>query len=398
MKLAIVSPYPPEITGIGQYGYHISRLMARSGQFKQITVLAGSRLPASANGSVPALKVKYAWRPDQLSVGPAILKALQQEKPDLVWLNVGASVFGRSPLANFCGFFSLLPLRSLGLPTAVTLHELVELADLKSLHAPGGRLALYGARLLTRMAIQADVVCLTIGRYVNWISLQHPRLPCVHIPIGAYQTPERLPDASSPELLYFASLAPYKGIEVLLDAFSLLREKMPGLRLTIAGAEHPRFPGYLEALRREYGWLPGVHWIGHVPEEQIRDLFARVQLVVLPYLASTGSSSVLYQAAVWGRALVVSDLPELRAAAGESGLEVTLFKNRDAPSLAAAIQELLDSPGRRCAQAEHNFYAIQHRPPEATGYAYLRAFNLALEARRSPKRIDVPAIFTSEAV
>jgi hypothetical protein len=36
---------------------------------------------------------------------------------------------------------------------------------------------------------------------------------------------------------------------------------------------------------------------------------------------------------------------------------------------------------------EHNFAAIQRIRPENTCRAYLQAFNLALEARRSSKRI-----------
>src|SRR3972149_5411351 len=49
MHLAIVSPYPPNITGIGQYGYYVSRLLAQSGVFHRITVLTG----ASVADAVP---------------------------------------------------------------------------------------------------------------------------------------------------------------------------------------------------------------------------------------------------------------------------------------------------------------------------------------------------------
>jgi glycosyltransferase involved in cell wall biosynthesis len=283
--------------------------------------------------------------------------------------------------------------RLYGLPTVVTLHELVELADLRTLNAPGGRLAYLGGRLLTRLAARADVLCLTMRRYVNWFSDRQPGLTCVHIPIGAYQSPECLAETSSPELLFFSSMAPYKGLEVLLSAYLSLLSRFPKLRLTIAGAEHPRFPGYLETMRREHASIPGVRWLGQVPENQIRPLFARAQVVILPYLASTGSSSVLFQSAMWGRALVASDLKETRAAVAESGLEVEFFKNRDASSLARAIRTLLESAERRQAQTGHNFLAIQRRRPEVTCRSYLQAFNLALEARCSQKRLEIPAHF-----
>ena len=73
-----------------------------------------------------------------MNIIPAILTAIKDLKPDLVWYNLGASVFGRSPLANLMGFISLSLVKSTGIPTLVTLHELVELTDLAALHAPGG--------------------------------------------------------------------------------------------------------------------------------------------------------------------------------------------------------------------------------------------------------------------
>jgi glycosyltransferase involved in cell wall biosynthesis len=393
MNLAIVSPYPPDITGIGQYGFHLSQMLAQSGQFLDITVLAGARKPPRRVDNASPVKVFYQWQPDRLGVGQAILADLRLRKPDLVWFNLGASAFGRSPLANLAGFLALNQVRMNGLPTVVTLHELAELADLKTLNAPGGPLALVGGRLLTRLATCADVLCLTMQRYVDWFSTRQPHLPCVHIPVGAYRSPERLGEAGSPELLFFSSMAPYKGVEILLSAYLSLLSRYPGLRLTIAGAEHPRFPGYVEVLRREYASIPGVRWLGQVTEDEIRSLFARAQIVILPYLASTGSSSVLFQSAMWGRALVASDLAEIQAVVNESGLAVEFFKNRDAASLAGAIRSLLDSADHRLAQTRRNFQAIQRRRPEVTCRAYLQAFNLALEARCSQKRLKIPAHF-----
>jgi hypothetical protein len=124
MNLAIVSPFPPEITGIGQYGYHVSRALAQSEQFSRIAVLAGSRTTTSNQVFPSSMTVDYIWKPDHLGIGKAILTDLRQKNPDLVWFNLGASVFGRSPLANLIGFTSLLLVQLSGLPTVVTLHEL----------------------------------------------------------------------------------------------------------------------------------------------------------------------------------------------------------------------------------------------------------------------------------
>ena len=396
MNLTIVSPFPPNITGIGQYGFHVSRSLAQSGQSMKIMVLAGAQTSITNTICSPSLAVEYAWRPDQLRAILSIMSALYRSEPDLVWFNLGASIFGRSPLANLLGFFSVSLVRSAGIPTIVTLHELVEQADLKTLGAPGGPLARLGAHLLTSLVVRADVVCLTMHRYVEWFSVHRPEVACVHIPIGAYRPPEILLESENQELLFFTTLAPYKGLEILLEAYRRLLSGCPTLRLTIAGAEHPRFPGYSDSLRRKFSSLPGINWLGQVPEGRVRDLFSQAQVIVLPYLASTGSSSVIYQAAMWGRAMVASDLPETQAVALESDLEIEFFKNRDVDELAQAIQRLLDSPAHRRAQVVHNYTAIQAIRPEDTAHRYIQAFNQALEAHNKPERISVPVTASME--
>ena len=392
MHLAIVSPYPPNITGISQYGYHVSQSLAQSGLFEQITVLTGKPTIAGAVDVAAPIQIKYAWEPDQFNASGKIIRCLQDAKPDLIWFNLGASIFGRLPLANFSGFFAPLRARMLGFPTVVTLHELMELADLRGLNAPGGPLAPYGARLLTQIALQADVICLTMRRYTEWLAARQPGLRYIHIPIGAYHDPEILAESSSRSLLFFTTLAPFKGLEVLLETFQALRADFPDLSLTIAGAQHARFPAYAQQMKNTVENIPGICWLGEVPEEQVRKLFSEAQLVILPYMASTGSSSVIHQAATWGRAIVASDLAETRAVAYESGLEINFFQSGNTASLEAQIRAQLEAPSQRRKQVEHNFTAIQRNRPKDVCHAYLRAFNIALERRSSLKRIHIPIL------
>jgi glycosyltransferase involved in cell wall biosynthesis len=390
MHLVIVSPFPPAITGIGQYGYHVTRALAMSGVFARVTVLAGSHVNGSTPNHLGLTEIDYCWAPGQLKARTAILSRVKRLDPDLVWFNMGASVFGRSPWNNLSGLLTPMFVRRLGCPTVVTLHELIELADLRALDAPGGTLASLGARLLTSIATQADVLCLTMSRYAEFLSQRGA--DCVHIPIGAYHEPEILPESESQELLFFTTLAPFKGLELLLEAFERLRADFPKLKLTIAGTGHVRFPEYEQKLKSRFDELAGVTWTGQIAEDEVQGLFQRAQLVVLPYTASTGSSSVVYQAATWGRAVVASDLTEIRDLVNENDLRVQFFRTGNARSLCESIRALLISPQTRLDQAAHNYRAIQQTRPEATCRSYLRAFNRALEKRRAPERIDIKQI------
>src|SRR5688500_7104748 len=106
MHLVIVSPFPPSITGIGQYGYHLTRALASSGLFSRLTVLAGSAQQGTDANHPGLTEVEYCWRPDSLSTQQAILSRLKQLHPDLVWFNLGASIFGKSALSNLAGLMT----------------------------------------------------------------------------------------------------------------------------------------------------------------------------------------------------------------------------------------------------------------------------------------------------
>ena len=386
MHLVIVSPFPPSITGIGQYGYHLTRALANSGLFSRLTVLAGSARNGTHPNHLSLTELDYCWQPNSLSARQAILSRLKRLNPDLIWFNLGASIFGKSPLSNVSGLLTPMSASRL-FPTVVTLHELVELADLRALNAPGGAFAPLGARLLTRIATQADVICLTMRHYADWLGARG--VDCAHIPIGAYHEPELMDETESYDLLFFTTLAPYKGLELLIEAFHRLRSEFPQLSLTIAGTTHTRFPNYADELHTQFGEAPGIHWLGQVSEDEVKDLFQRSQIVVLPYAASTGSSSVLYQAATWARAVIASDLEEIRNLSIENNLRVQFFAKNDLESLCHSLRTLLHSPSLRRAQALHNFKSIQNLRPRATCYRYIKAFNYALEKRQSKKRIPL---------
>jgi glycosyltransferase involved in cell wall biosynthesis len=389
VHLAIVSPFPPAISGIGQYGYHLTRGLAQTGVFGRITVLAGAQMGAQSPNHLGATAVEYCWEPGSLEARSAILARLRELTPDVVWFNLGASIFGRSPWPNVSGLMSPLLTRRMGYPTVATLHELVELTDLRALNAPGGPFAALGARLLTTITTQADVVCLTMQHYTDWLTRR--RVDCVHIPIGAYHEPELLSETPEGNVLFFTTLAPYKGLELLIESFQALRQRHPEAQLCIAGVEHTRFPAYARRLRERFNDSHGVRWLGPVEEDNVRGLFREARLVVLPYSASTGSSSVLYQAATWGRAVVASDIREIRTLAEEINLQVEFFESGSARSLCEALSRLLNSPERRRAQAEHNLTVMQRSRPEEICRQYIRAFNLALEKRNHPKRIPLPS-------
>ncbi len=150
--------------------------------------------------------------------------------------------------------------------------------------------------------------------------------------------PAELAAVGSPVVLFFGLLRPYKGIEVLLDAWRGLE----GAELWIVG--RPRMP--IEPLRARAP--SSVRFVPrYVSDAELPAFFRRADVVVLPYSRTErfDQSGVLATALAFGKPIVVSDVGGFSevAAAGAA----RLVPPDDADGLREAIGGLLSDPQER---------------------------------------------------
>lgn len=391
MKLCVISRYPPELNGIGDYAWNVVHGLADTGRFSAITVLAqrpdamapilSTALRSNGAGD-PVIATRQLWSRDEPLAAARLARAIHAERADAIWLNLDFTMFGASRRANFLGLLAPLVARRRGRPLVVTLHQILEATPPRSIGAKNGAVTHWGLRTATHLLLRADAVCVTLHSYERTLRAHYGARNVHHIPLGAYGAPEYLPhpaDDQADDILFFGSAAPYKGLTTLLDAYAHLQRRRPQVRLTIAGADHPRFPGYLAelqaAMRARNGSGPtGVRWLGPQTEAQLRDVLARARVVVLPNNATTGSSSVLHRAAAVGRPVLASDLPDLRAATEEEGLLAGYVPPNDPRALAGALEALLADRPRQAAWAQHNLAMMRKMTLDHTCARYLELF------------------------
>ena len=391
MKLCVVSPYPPELNGIGEYAWNVVHGLAETGHFDAITVLAqkpdrkapppfrAGRANAAGHGLI---ETRQVWARDEPLAAARLARAIRAAQPDAVWLNLDFTMFGDSRPANFFGLLAPLMARPGGRPLVVTLHQILEATSPRSIGAKNGAVTHWGLRTATQLLLRADSVCVTLRSYERTLRAHYGARNVHHIPLGAYSALEYLPypgDDEPDDILFFGFAAPFKGLGTLLEAYSLLQRQRPNVSLTIAGTDHKRFPGYLAglqaAMRARNGTGPTrVRWLGPQTEAQLRDVFAHARVVVLPYTATTGTSSVLHRAAAVGRPVLASDLPDLRAAADEEGLLAGYVPPGDPRALAAALEALLADRPRQAAWARHNLEMMRSMTLDQTCARYLELF------------------------
>ena len=166
------------------------------------------------------------------------------------------------------------------------------------------------------------------------------------IPAPRPGSPERLrshlgiPD-DAPVVGVVGLLRAQKALEVLVDAAALMRDRVPGLRVLIAGDGPER--ARLEALVRARGLESVVSLLG--VRSDVPDVLAALDVAVLTSdFEGTPLAVLEYMAA--GKAIVatrVGGVPELLDE-GEHGL---LVPPRDPAALAEAVELLLADPVRR---------------------------------------------------
>jgi len=168
------------------------------------------------------------------------------------------------------------------------------------------------------------------------------------IPHGAFDYLTRLPEekplpaelegAEGPVILFFGLLRPYKGLDLLLEAF----REVEGAELWIVG--NPSME--VEPLRAAAAATPGrVRFLTRFIEDaEIPAIFRRADLLTLPY-RDAEHSGVLYTGLAFGKPLVLSAVggfPEV-AATGAA----RLVPPEDPAALAAALAELTADPTAR---------------------------------------------------
>ncbi|HET8638889.1 MAG TPA: glycosyltransferase family 4 protein [Solirubrobacterales bacterium] len=179
--------------------------------------------------------------------------------------------------------------------------------------------------------------------------------------------PEELEGAEGPVILFFGLLRPYKGLDVLLEAFTGLE----GAELWIVG--NPRMD--VEPLRRLAAAAGGrVRFLTRFVEEaEMPPIFRRADVLVLPY-RDAEHSGVLYSGLAFGKPMVLSAVGGFPEVAGEGAAR--LVAPEDPGALRGALRELVADEAARAELTEAALRA-------ATGpFSWDRAARLTLDLYR----------------
>lgn len=244
-------------------------------------------------------------------------------------------------------------------------------------------------RLARRVFGQAGAVT-TVSHFLAADIERHvPRLkrPVVVAPmpveVDRFEAGAATPKARPPRILYAGNLLESKGVDVLLRALAILRERSIPCRLRVVGEGPAR--GGLEALARQLGIVDAVEWSDFVPQDAMPAEYGASTITVLPTRGQAeGLGLVLVEALLAGSAVVgtpAGGIPEV-VVDGETGL---LARDGDPQHLADQLDRLLTDPALRARLTEAGMRRMRATySPAAAGGRFLALFDAI--ARDHPAR------------
>jgi phosphatidylinositol alpha-mannosyltransferase len=158
---------------------------------------------------------------------------------------------------------------------------------------------------------------------------------------------------------------PRKGLDVLLQAWPLVRSAVPTAELRVVGAFRQSGP-------------EGVMFLGRVDEEaKLREL-AEAEVLCAPNLGGESFGLIVAEGMAAGCAVVASDLPAFRHVAGACA---RLTPVGDADAVARGLQAVLSDPAESSRRAGAGLREVARFDRAAVLEGYLTAYRDALSAR-----------------
>jgi len=351
MRIAIIEPLP--FGGLLHYATQLGDALAERGNEVELVLARDHELQGLSG---PALR--RAILPPDARPAPANPTSAQRTlrrsrtagRLALTWTRIAREVrFSGHDAILLGGSFDMAASAAAGL-LVTHLGSRAKLAhvchNVRPLNRWGGEELYVESRptleLLARLYPSFDLVLVHGERSMREFEQTWPPTNLAIVPHGderlfSSEPPE---PATEPRILFFGAWSKMKGLPVLMEAFDLLAERNPGARLTIAGPPVPeegisgRVLDWAAQRPERVEAQPG-----YVPVEDVKGLFARARVVVLPYLTGY-QSGVVHVAMTMRRAVVASDVGDLPEAVadGESGL---IVPSGDPSALADALERVL---------------------------------------------------------
>ncbi len=345
MKILTVTPYfPPRAGGVEHYSYHISKNLLGRGHDVSVITCGDKYIEEDLEG-INVLRIRNRVSLSNTPLDPGLLSSiseiLRRENFDLV--NAHTPV-------PFYADMAAIASRRMKIPFVLTYHN-----DVIKDSWPLRTLSSIYNRTLLQLTLRSSDRIITPSPYVyNESEMINEFIErTVWIPPGVdtevykpgkgdWKSKHGLPE-NSKIILFVGAMNrghTHKGVDVLLKAFSMIKDEDTYLVLAGTGDMIPDYKRISESL----GIINRTLFTGFMDEEALIDLYRASDMLVLPTLnIAEGFGMVLIEANACGKPVIGSRVGGIKYVVrdGETGL---LVPPGDPEALADAIRRLIEDP------------------------------------------------------
>ena len=332
LRIAMISPLPPQRTGESSYAAELIHGLDSIGNIRVLAITGRDAKPLSTE--MGKTEIYRIWNGRSLMYPLGLLRAISRMRPHIVHVQFGphGKVYG-----GFFGepmLFLLILLKALGIRTTMTLHSTWMREQVKErvrvYRAIGGLSVLAPAlfriymRLLDFGTSSVQLSTVKTGstlreRFLEEWSFQEKKtleipMPC-RLPrrvLDRGQALQTLGLSGKKVILVFGFIRRGKGLETALLAMNDVRKVVRDSVLLIAGAPLDKDDSaYLTELHESTSSLSLNGTVRFdtkfIPEDEVPTYMSAASVILLPYMESVGASGPAHNAAGYGVPIVASN-------------------------------------------------------------------------------------------
>lgn len=326
----------PYIGGVENYVYYLSGELVKSGY--QVKVICANEPPLETTQVVEGIEVErlsYVGKIANTNLTPGLPGKLSAEDYDVIHTHIPTPWS-----ADWSAFYA----KSKDKPLVVTYHNDIIGSGIASIIA-----RIYNSIGLNYVLKSADKIIITQPNYMN--SSQHLKKYAEKIeviPTGVdldkFQPVKSLKDENTP-LIFFLSVLDefhrYKGLDYLLSALKIVKNKIPNFKLIVGGKGV--LQDHYHEMAANMGLNDNVEFAGFIPDEEIAGYYSQANVFVLPSISSLqeGFGIVALEALACKTPVITTEIVGVAEdlAQVEGGMVVP---PKDVHKLADAILEVLE--------------------------------------------------------
>jgi|YelNatPaOPRAMG01_1025707.scaffolds.fasta_scaffold35851_2 glycosyltransferase involved in cell wall biosynthesis len=349
MKVCVITTWPPHMDGIAQYSRELYTQMK---DFIDIKIIANK---LETTNKSDEHYVERCWRRNDILYPFKIFHSILKEKPDIVHIQHGWLLYGRS-ISPLLFILLLLMLRLKRIPTVVTVHTLVKKETPIYKNVLINAIVLISISAVTKLIFKLSTKII-LHTYmmknfaVNAYGLKKEEEKITVIPHGS-KIPHEMADVPREKdevrILFLGFIRKEKGLECLASAFNSVVQTNKNVKLIIVGGRHahdrPNYVKYLKAMFPQE-LLEKVCIKGFVDDKALDSILYGCDIIVLTskehnFLEVSGA---LYRVACYGKPVICSRVPKFTCELHD-GEDCIFVEPCNSVNLAGAILFLIKNP------------------------------------------------------